>query len=103
MATVTEELKRQAMEIAQQAVGKIPRLDAQLAEIWKKKAALEEEREKARGSLKRAADFPLKFGADYFCPVCWVNDDHTSTLRPVPSNDRRDIFRCNACHFETTI
>jgi hypothetical protein len=100
MASIFDEMKRKAQEIAEHAYGKIAQLDDQLADIEKQKAAIDAERENARGALKRAADFPVKRGADYLCPLCWVDNAVTSTLRPVGSPDSRDIFRCNICHFE---
>ena len=101
MVSIVEEMKRKAQEIAAHVHAKISSLDSQLADIEKQKAAIEAERQKAGSALKRAADFPVKSGADYLCPVCWVDDGVTATLRPVPSSDRHDIFRCNRCHFET--
>jgi hypothetical protein len=100
MASIVDEMKRRAQEIAEYAHAKIASLDTQLADIEKQKAAIEAERHMARGALKRAADFPVKRGADYLCPACWVDDNVIATLRPVPSTDRHDIFRCNTCHFE---
>jgi seryl-tRNA synthetase len=100
--SIFDEIKRKAQEYAEHAHAKISRLDKQLAEIEKQKAKIDAEREKARGSLKRAANFPVKHGADYLCLYCWVDDDVTSTLRPVPSTDRHDIFRCNICQAEST-
>jgi hypothetical protein len=100
MASIIDEMKRWARDYAQHAHTKIARLDNELADIEKKKSQINAERDKARGALKRAADFPVKRGADYLCPLCWVDDDVASTLRSVGSPDNRDIFRCNRCHFE---
>jgi hypothetical protein len=100
MANIFDEMKRIAREIAEHAQAKISNLDQQLAEIDKQKMQINTEREKASSALKRAANFPVKLGADYLCPACWVDDDVTSTMRPAPSPDRNDIFRCNRCHFE---
>jgi hypothetical protein len=87
MTSIIVEMKRKAQEIAEQAHAKIAHLDNQLADIEKQKAAIEVERHKARSALKRAADFPVKSGDDYLCPLCWVDDGVTSSLRPVPSTD----------------
>jgi hypothetical protein len=100
MASIVDELRNKAQEFAEHTHTQITHFDKQLAEIEKQKAAIEADRVKARSALKRAADFPVKRGADYLCPLCWVDDGVTSTLRPVPSTDRHDIFRCNTCHFE---
>jgi hypothetical protein len=100
MLSIAEVMKEKAMEIAEYAHEQIAGFDLQLALIEEEKAKINAEREQARGALKRAADFPVKSGADYLCPMCWVDDGVSSTLRPVPSPDRNDIFRCNKCHFE---
>jgi hypothetical protein len=100
MPSITDEMRHKAQEFAEHEHAKIVHLDKHLADIQKQKAEIEAEREKARGALKRAADFPVKSGADYLCPLCWVDDSVSSTLRPVSSTDRHDIFRCNKCHFE---
>ena len=101
MANIFDEMKREAQQYAEQRNTTIANLDKKLAEIDQQKLEIEAERQKARSALKRAANFPVKSGADYLCYLCWVDDDVTSTLRPVPSNDRTDLFRCNRCHFET--
>ncbi|MEH2627081.1 hypothetical protein V1292_005136 [Bradyrhizobium sp. AZCC 1719] len=103
MATIADEMKLKAQEIADHAHAKIARLDEELSKIEKQKAKIDAERHKARGALERAAKFPVKSGADYLCPLCWVDEAKASTLRPVPSPDRHDIFRCNTCHFEAVI
>ena len=102
MASIFDEMKQRALGIAEHLHAQISNLDKQLADIEKEKAKIEAERQKARGALKRAADFPVKLGADYICPVCWVDDNNPSTMRPVPSADRHDIFRCNRCQFEAS-
>ncbi len=102
MPSIIDEMKRIAQEIAENAHEKMVRFDKQLEDIEQSKTEINAERQKARGALKRAADFPVKRGADYLCPLCWVDDGVIATLRPVPSDTRQDIFRCNTCHFETT-
>jgi hypothetical protein len=101
MTSIIEVMKQTAQEIAEHAHTKIASLDNQLADTEKQKAAIDAERQKAHGALKRAADFPVNRGADHLCPLCWVSDGVTSTLLPAPSPNRQDIFRCNICHFET--
>jgi hypothetical protein len=101
LASIFDSMREVAQQIAEGAQANIVRLDQRLADIEKQKAEIEAQIQDARGALKRAADFPVKLGADYLCPVCWTDDAVTSTLRNVPSPDRRDIYRCNICHFET--
>ena len=100
MPAIAEVMKQKAQEIADYAHEKIARFDKQLADIEQEKTKLNAERHKAQGSLQRAADFRVKSGADYLCPLCWLDDGITSRLRPAPSTDRHDIFRCNTCNFE---
>jgi len=71
--TIAEEMKRSAIGYADHATARIVGLDKELAEIEKQKAKIEAEREKARGALKRAANFPVTNGIDYLCPLCWVD------------------------------
>jgi hypothetical protein len=101
MPTITDHMKRAAREYAEQANAKIADLDRQLADIEDKKLKINAERTAARGALQRAADFPAMRGDDYLCPLCWTDDNVISTLRPVPSDTRQDMFRCNKCYFET--
>jgi hypothetical protein len=102
MASIFNEMKQRALEIAEHLDAQISNFDKQLVDIEKQKAKIEADRQKARGALKRAADFPVKIGADYICPLCWVDESNPSIMRPVPSSDRHDIFRCNRCQFEAS-
>jgi hypothetical protein len=99
MGTITEELKRLALDYASNMQRGITEIDRKLAQIEQEKLELNAERDKAHAALERAADFPVKGGRDYPCPICWV-DGITSFLRPAASDTRKDAFRCPTCHFE---
>lgn len=103
MTKIGDKLLETASEVAEYAQTQISQIDEKLAQIEHQKIELEAERTKIRGALQRAADFPVTRGADYLCPLCWVDEAKESTLRPVPSGNRDDIFRCNSCHYETVI
>ena len=103
MASIFDYLRQQAEEIAGATQERVSDLDREIAEIEKQKAKKEAERDLARGALKRLANFPVKNGADYLCPNCWVTRGGMSTLQPIPSPDRHDIFRCGLCGHELVI
>ena len=92
-----------AQDAATDAQSHVSDIERKLAEIEQEKLKLEAQRALARSALQRAANYPVTRGADYLCPLCWVDDSRESTLRPVPSSDRNDIFRCNGCHYEAII
>ena len=92
-----------AQEAAKSAEQRIAYLDAELAEVEKQKANIDEKRAAARIAFERLANYPVTRGTDYLCPLCWVEDGKDSLLRPVPSHDRNDIFRCRVCHYEAVI
>jgi aspartate/methionine/tyrosine aminotransferase len=100
---IFDHLRKAANEIAQQAAARISNLDRQIAEIEEQKKKIETDRTKARGSLQRAANFPVKNGADYLCPSCWVDEGKMTPLNPIPSQTSDDIFICPLCSYETII
>jgi seryl-tRNA synthetase len=82
MPSIVEHMKQRAAEYANHLQATISNLDQQLADIEKQKAQVQAERHKASLALKRAADFPVKRGADYLCPICWVDDGRESRAKP---------------------
>jgi hypothetical protein len=82
---IFDHLRKAANEIAQQAAARISNLDRQIAEIEEQKKKIETDRTKARGSLQRAANFPVKNGADYLCPSCWVDEGKMTPSIPSPA------------------
>ncbi|QWG10836.1 hypothetical protein KMZ29_13650 [Bradyrhizobium sediminis] len=103
MSTVGNHLAKAAEDAANSAQERIASFDRQLADIEKKKADIEANRAALRGSLQRLANFPVKSGANYLCPLCWVDEGKMSPLAPVASDNRDDIFRCRMCHYEAVI
>jgi aspartate/methionine/tyrosine aminotransferase len=101
--SIFDHLRKAANEIAQQAAARISNLDRQIAEIDEQKKKIETDRTKARGSLQRAANFPVKSGANYLCPSCWVDEGKMTPLNPIPSQTSDDIFICPLCSYETII
>ena len=65
MANIFDEMKREAQQYAEQRNTTIANLDKKLAEIEQQKLEMEAERQKARSSLERAENFPVKSGADW--------------------------------------
>ena len=100
MTSIFEHLQKVAQEVARNAEARIANLDDQIAKIEEQKTQIVAERAKAREAIIRAANFPGKIGNDNVCPVCWAGEGKMSPLRPVPSGNRNDLFRCSICHYE---
>jgi aspartate/methionine/tyrosine aminotransferase len=101
--SIFDHLRKAADEIAQQAAARISNLDGQIAEIEQQKKKIETDRMKARSALQRAANFPVKSGANYLCPSCWIDEGKMTPLNPIPSQTSDDIFICPLCSYETII
>jgi DNA-directed RNA polymerase subunit RPC12/RpoP len=85
-------------------------IQRRIAGLEKKKAELENELSINQAALDAAkfchdhfADFQVKFGPNYQCPRCWINNESRSALRPIPSDTDTDILRCSNCQFEVLI
>ena len=102
MTGIFDCLRNAANRAASYATATLADIDRQMAEIEQKKQEIEADRLAARNALKRAANYPVKSGVDFLCPLCWVNGGKTSLLRGVRSQYKRDIFRCSLCHYEVT-
>jgi hypothetical protein len=103
MTSIFDDMRKAAQVIASHATDRIAELDLQIAEIEDEKTKIQTERMKARDALQRAANFPVKSGADYLCPLCWVDEGKMSPLKRDPRETRSDIFRCGLCNYEAVI
>ncbi len=99
-SSIPEHLRKAAHEAAQNASSRIADLNRQILEIEGQMRTLKNEHIKARSALRRAANFPVKLGGHYFCPLCWVNSAKMSPLRPIPNGAKDDIFQCRLCRYE---
>ena len=82
--SIADSLFREAQAIAAHFQGTAPNLERKIldleAQLQTKKAALYT----ARMASKRASNFRPMFGADFYCPGCWVEKEENVTLRPIP-------------------
>lgn len=100
MPDIFDHLRQAAKVAASYATSTLPELDRQIAEVEEQKKKIEAKLLAVRDSLKRAENYPVKHGADYLCPLCWVSDGKMSPLRSVHSQDRNDVFQCGKCPYE---
>lgn len=100
MPNIFDHLRQAAKVAASCATSTIPELDRQIAEMEEQKEKIEVKRLVAHDALERATNYPVKRGADYLCPLCWVSEGKMSPLRSVPGRGRDGIFGCGKCHYE---
>lgn len=93
-------LKQMAIQIANDLEGANLHLQQEIldAELHIKKLKLQ--LESSRSAHQRSRDFSPMLGRDLQCPDCWVTRSIRSPLRPVPSEDRNDVFVCDMCNEE---
>jgi DNA repair exonuclease SbcCD ATPase subunit len=96
--SIVDQLQQEAEDTASRLRFRMSGLDQELAQLEARKAQIEEERNSARAASQRLARFRPQIGADYQCPVCWVERETESSLRPIGGGtEQEDIFRCDAC------
>jgi hypothetical protein len=78
-------------------------LEAQEAEIERRKAEIKAQLEAARLAHKRLLNFRPCIGTDFQCPRCGIVKEIGSTLRPIPSSTSDDIMRCGTCGLDVII
>jgi hypothetical protein len=100
---ITDHLKNYAGEFAERAHQRKIELDRKHSDLQVELAKVEAERQSASDALKRLANYPVKLGADYQCPRCWVQRGAMSPLKPIPSDTNDDLFRCQLCHLDLVI
>jgi len=95
------ELERALLEEARYAAKRIASeakaLESELLEIEQRKLEIQRKLEAAARASNRLAEFSPKTGTKYQCPRCWVRNERTSPLSPVPSSTDDDIMRCHTC------
>lgn len=96
-------LSEKAAAIAEQLYGSVPALEAELREIEKRKLEIESKLDAAHLARKRAIEFINKVGPDYQCPRCWVRDKNRSTISPLPSNTKDNLFACDTCGLDVQV
>jgi hypothetical protein len=101
--TVTDQFREFANKIAERAQRRRVELDRELAEIQLRRVQIKTERDMARGALQRLSTYQIKFGKEWLCPQCWIEQGRLSPLAPIPSDSRNDDFRCQLCSFEIAL
>ena len=91
--SIADSLFREAQAIAAHFQSTTSNLEREIldleTQLQTKKAALDT----ARMASTRASNFLPMFGANFYCPGCWVEKEKNATLRPIPG----DAMRCNVC------
>ena len=96
--SIERDLNKAALEIAAQTENRAARIHQEYLDAQTLAANKKKEFEAASSAVKRAADFQVTLGANYQCPLCWIASGRRSDLRPIPSQTRDDIFRCDHGH-----
>jgi hypothetical protein len=97
MPDLEKALMAEAEHIAANMQVRTRTLEAELADIERRKAHLEAELQAAAGSRERLARFQSRIGRNYQCPRCWVPDATNYTVRAIPSPNENDLLRCDRC------
>lgn len=92
-----EALLRFAHEIAVRHEKEIPQLNNALIDIEAKKTEILRELHTARLATRRASDYNPAFGREFRCPGCWIYDETSSVMHPVPSDKGSDDWQCDSC------
>jgi hypothetical protein len=92
-----EALLRFAREIAVRHEAQIPQLNNDLIDIEAEKTEILRELHTARLATKRASDYNPVFGGDLRCPGCWIYNETSSKMHPIPSAKGSDDWQCDSC------
>ena len=83
--------------IVQEMEARRPNLEAELLGMEKRQAAIERELHATKLARERLVHFAYKIGPDYQCIRCWVTNEKRTSLSPIPSNTKDNLFRCDDC------
>jgi hypothetical protein len=103
MASIADYLRKVAQDIANGADERIAQLENQKLRLQSQMREIEAVSKSLSFAAQRLANFPVKNGADYLCPQCWIEQGKMAPLKPIPSSDSHDIFRCSLCRYEAVI
>jgi hypothetical protein len=99
--SIPGEIKQIATRFAVALHSRTSQLQADLAEVEARKAAIETELKAAGFSEDRLMRFEPQIGRDYQCPRCWIDHEKRSVLSPIGGGtSREDFWRCRTCGFE---
>ena len=98
-------LKEIALSVAENEAVLVVRLSSEIDEQETRLTELKAARELARTAAMRGDNFAPEIEGyiTYQCPICWVSRNKQADLRPVPSGNSNDLFRCESCNREIEI
>jgi hypothetical protein len=97
---IEKEIHAAASQFATQTQGQIAKLEDELLEMEKHKAAKQAELQTARLAHKRLLNFKPKIGRDYQCSRCWIDREASGIMIAMPGSKGpkgRDFLRCSDC------
>jgi hypothetical protein len=92
-----EALLRFAHEMALRHEAQIPQLNNDLIDIEAKMTEIRRELHTARLATKRASDYNPVFGRDLRCPGCWIYNETSNIMHPIPSDKGNGNWQCDSC------
>jgi len=92
-----KQIRQIASEIAMHAHQRQAYLEREKLDLETKLAKKQIELDAANLAGKRFADFPVKVGADFLCPYCWVNRGRKLPLSHSSGTSSLDFLDCDAC------
>jgi hypothetical protein len=90
-------IRQDAREVATQLQTSTSRLEKEYADLQTKADAIKAKRDLARTASDRRYNFPVKSGADYNCPACWIEREALGRLISRHGQPHEDIFTCATC------
>ena len=99
-----QQIRRVAAEAASHKQQHQAHLEREKIELETKLAENKAALDVANLAGNRLANFPVKSGADFLCPYCWINDGKEVALRAVGGGtDTHDNMRCAGCGRNITL
>jgi hypothetical protein len=101
--TPKKSLGQTAIEVANEIQERALRLQPELLAIETRKAEIQAQLNAAKLCHDRLASFQPQIGMDYQCPRCWISNEISSPLTPIPGTDHEDFFKCVTCQWQFSI
>lgn len=98
--TISSKILSEAQAIALHQKQRAAALYEEYLALIKEADDIKAQCDSARSAPKRLFNFKVQIGGDYQCPSCWIISSLNAPIRPVPSQDRSDKFRCASCGHE---
>ena len=96
--SITVQLVQLAGAIAQDESARVEILLTEISQLENRLAELRANCDLAKNSVGRLDQFAPEIGGNYQCPMCWVSNGLHGDLRPIPSDTKDDLFRCENCN-----